>query len=410
VDNDADGLFDCDAAGCLGSPPCQCRDRDGDGVCDATDGCLGDDAVGDGDGDGLCDDQDACPGFDDGLDVDGDGTPDGCDVETCDDALDNEGDGLVDCLDPECSAYPACVPAGFGWLPSGTFIRGSPVGEIGRNNWEVQHEVTLTRSFYIGIHEVTQAEFESTMGWNPSWFSDSNPFASYPPCPDCPVESVSWFDALAFANLRSLLDGLEHCYDFSNIMCDDGTLVGSDYLSCMSWSKGGIDDATVDLHGAATPYDCEGYRLPTGAEGEYAARAGSTTAFPNGGNLVAGTALGCPSPLTLDNGETLDSIAWFCGNSGSRTHPVGSLPPNPWGLYDTSGNVSEWNWDWHGVYPTSPVVDPSGPVSGIFRLIRGCDFGCSAGGLRSGDHRGSIPVNDARFIGIRLARSEPTAP
>jgi formylglycine-generating enzyme required for sulfatase activity len=395
-DTDADGVCD-DLDRCIGDDAS--GDADKDQVCDDADLCWGNDASGDNDADGVCDDVDACPGFDDGLDVDGDGTPDGCDVETCDDRQDNDGDGRSDCLDPDCSAAGACLPAGFALIPAGTFAMGSSLSEVGRESDEDLHEVTLTRSFHVGRTAVTESEFESLMGWRPS---------AYAPCPSCPVEGVTWFEAVAFANEQSVLDGLVPCYDLSFVTCWDGLAVGTAYLSCMNTAQAGIRAAAVAPNGVATPYECEGYRLPTEAEWEYAARAGETAAFPNGGNAVASTAYSCTAPVTLDNGETLDSIAWYCGNSSSSSHPVGGLLPNAWGLFDTSGNVWEWTWDLYDVYPAGPLVDPVGPPSlpATRRAIRGGSWSYAAHKVRSANRGWGFPTYRLP-CGFRLALTQP---
>lgn len=130
-------------------------------------------------------------------------------------------------------------------------------------------------------------------------------------CPTCPVEMVSWYDAQAYV-------------------------------------------VEMNKMGEGT------YSLPTEAQWEYSARAGSTTAFANG-------------EITESYGDdpNLDAIGWYSYNSNNKTHPVGQKAPNAWGLYDMSGNVLEWCQDWYGDYPTSAVPDPTGPLSGSFRVRRG---------------------------------------
>ena len=123
----------------------------------------------------------------------------------------------------------------------------------------------------------------------------------------------------------------------------------------------------------ASPYLCTGFRLPTEAEWEFAARAGATAAFPNGGNLVAGTEDSIEWPVHLDNGQPLASIAWYRWSSEARPHLVGALEPNRWGLFDVSGNVFEWC---HDVYVEAagagaPAVDPVGTGSGDTHSVRG---------------------------------------
>ena len=207
---------------------------------------------------------------------------------------------------------------------------GSPEGKVGRFHDELQHEVTLTRSFYMKTTPVTQGEWKALMGNNPSHFSSRGA--------DCPVERVSWYDALAYCNALSCTEGLEPCYDLSACSGTPGTK-GYSCPDTLSFSL-----------------DCEGYRLPTEAEWEYACRAGTTTRFHSG-----------------DDEEDLGKVGWYYGNSGGTTHPVDEKAPNAWGLYDMHGNVCEWCWDWYGAYPTKAVTEPMGATTGSLRVFRG-DF------------------------------------
>ena len=139
-----------------------------------------------------------------------------------------------------------------------------------------------------------------------------------------------------------------------------------------------------------------GYRLPTEAEFEYACRAGSTTAFYNGG--VTETLCG------ID--PVLDQIGWYCGNSGDKTHEVGQKLPNAWTLYDMSGNVWEWCWDWYGDYPGA-VTDPVGPASGAWRVYRGGGWRNDVPRCRSAVRSNALPAERGIALGLRPARSTP---
>ena len=225
----------------------------------------------------------------------------------------------------------------FNLLPAGTFTMGSPSSELGRDGDETQHQVTLTQPFYMQTTEVTQAQWEAVMGSNPSWFSG---------CSTCPVEQVSWNDA-------------------------------QDYI------------AQVNLMGDGT------YSLPTEAQWEYAARAGSTTAFYNGGITGAG----------CDYDQNLNAIGWYCYNSGSETHPVAGKAPNAWGLYDMSGNVWEWCADWWGSYSPSAVTDPTGPSTGSCRVIRGGGWNYYAQACRAAYRNYGAPGGRYGDVGFRLVLS-----
>jgi formylglycine-generating enzyme required for sulfatase activity len=147
----------------------------------------------------------------------------------------------------------------------------------------------------------------------------------------------------------------------------------------------------------ATPYACPGYRLPTEAEWEYAARAGTTTGTYNG----TSTLLYCEQP----NG-VLDSIAWFCGNGGSTTHAAGGKTANAWGLYDLLGNVWEWVHDWYAAYP-GDASDPWGPAAGSLRVIRGGSWVNVAQYARAADRNYDDPSSRGDSLGFRPVRSLP---
>ncbi len=236
-------------------------------------------------------------------------------------------------------------PDGFVRIPSGSFQMGSPASEDGRFTDETQHRVTITRAFLMQATEVTQGQYRSLMGKNPSHFTSCGD--------DCPVETVSWREAVAYCNALSRKEGLPECYD-------------GDRLEGL---------------------DCKGYRLPTEAEWEYAARAGST-----------GARYG-----------DLDSVAWYDGNSGSSTHPVGKKKPNAWGLSDMLGNVNEWCHDWNGDYSSGSATDPTGPQTGSNRVRRGGSWSstATAGLVRAALRDGGTPDYRNDFLGLRPARFCP---
>ena len=233
-------------------------------------------------------------------------------------------------------------------IPKETFQMGSPIEEAGADDDEAQHQVTISKDYYLGVTEVTQGQYEKVMGTNPSYFqkrvirkSDSSMY---------PVEQVSWEDAVEFCKR----------------------------LSDLPEEK------------AASRV----YRLPTEAEWEYACRAGSKTAYSFG-----------------EGSKSLGDYAWFDGNSNTQTHPVGEKKANAWGLYDMHGNVWEWCSDWYGEYPKGAVSDPVGPREGSSRVLRGGCWLIGAADCRSAVRSRRYPSNrDYNDFGFRVALSPSGIP
>jgi formylglycine-generating enzyme required for sulfatase activity len=195
----------------------------------------------------------------------------------------------------------------------------------------------------------------------------------------CPVEVVTWFGAVAYANALSQRDGYAICYEKPN---------GSAYDAAAATAKV-VPNWRLGL-------DCAGYRLPTEAEWEYAARAGSTTAFFPGNASSS-------SCMTLD--PNLDVAGWYCGNAGDTTHTSKGKRANAWGIYDMHGNAWEWVWDWDAPYSLTPVVDPTGPASGTQRQSRGGSYYSAAADCRSAVRSPGTPDSVYSDTGFRLVRS-----
>jgi len=205
------------------------------------------------------------------------------------------------------------------YVQGGTF-------QMGTNDYDNKkpiHTVTLS-DFYIGKYEVTQNEYERVMGTNPSYFK----------CSDCPVENVSWNDAVEYA--RKV-----------------------------------------------------GKRLPTEAEWEYAARGGNK----NNNYKYSGS-------------NSLDNVAWYNDNSGSKTHSVGTKQANELGIYDMSGNVWEWCNDWYGSYSISSQSNPQGPTSGSSRVVRGGSFDYDGFNCRVGNRSLYTPVDRDGRGGFRVVQDK----
>jgi len=245
----------------------------------------------------------------------------------------------------------------FRLIPAGQFMMGE--GEYGDPREEPVHRVTISRPFYLGIHEVTQAQYEQVMSSNRSDFQG----------PNQPVEMVSWDDAQEFCRRLSVREGVE-------------------------------------------------YRLPTEAEWEYACRAGSTTVYFFGDNphdfspgRLDEYAWYCYNSGVPRRYSDRNHRTWVASVRGERTHDVGQKKPNAWGLYDMYGNVSEWCQDWYAEYTGEAQTDPRGPAkrrTGLQgRVVRNGSWRCNGDRCRSACRYGWDPARGSPKIGFRVARPLP---
>lgn len=224
-------------------------------------------------------------------------------------------------------------------VDGGTFQMGSNTDE----NGQPVHMVTVD-SFHMGTYEITQDIYEEVVGINPSQIVGEK----------FPVEFVSWYDAVAFANALSQRDGLEEVY--------------------------AINGKKVECN-----WNARGYRLPTEAEWEYAARGGNQSR----NYRYAGS-------------NNARDVAWYVKNSGEMAHKVGGKQPNELGLYDMSGNVWEWCWDKFGAYHASAILNPHGPNTGKYRVFRGGGWGEEVEDVRTVVRYGCAPSERTWGIGFRL--------
>ncbi|MBR0236526.1 MAG: formylglycine-generating enzyme family protein [Thermoguttaceae bacterium] len=252
------------------------------------------------------------------------------------------------------------VEFAFRWAPAGTFTMGSPTAEEGRDGGETQHQVTLTKGFWIMETEVTQKQWKAVMGTNPSYFNGDDKL---------PVERVSWND----------------CQEF-----------------CKKCTQLGLP-----------------VQLPTEAQWEYACQAGSTTALPNGNIKILGTN-NAPAldPIAWYGGNSSQGFKGQSNTNSSKwsemqypggpcgTHPVGEKTTNAWGIYDMIGNAWEWCADWYGNYPNDSVTDPTGPSSGSKRIFRGGSWGGYAKFCRSASRNGEDPSYRNGSLGFRCVKGQ----
>jgi formylglycine-generating enzyme required for sulfatase activity len=247
------------------------------------------------------------------------------------------------------------------WIPAGSFRMGSAENEPNRSSSEgPQRSVTISKGYWMLESEVTQGQYKALMGSNPSYFSS---------CGDnCPVEGVSWHDARAFAEKLSEAQGL---------------------AACTATDRG--------------IFDCKGWRLPTEAEWEYAARAGTTTAFHTGD---------CISTNQANYDGNYPQQGCAKGEYRNGTIEVCSLARNAWGLCDMHGNVWEWVMDWYkgDSYKDASKENPlelleNAPSELSHRVVRGGGWGSGSGNVRSARRSGYAPAERYNVVGFRLLRS-----
>jgi formylglycine-generating enzyme required for sulfatase activity len=224
-------------------------------------------------------------------------------------------------------------------IPPGSFAMGSPTAESGRNVDELVHDVSLSASYYLGRSEVTQQEWRTVMGSAPSRFADCGP--------RCPVENVTFDDVQRF--LAKLNAG---------------------------------------------PAKDVRYRLPTEAEWEYACRAGTASPFSSGA-IVTTTQVNVDGRRPYDNAPV--------GSFRGRPTLAGSFEPNPWGLADMHGNVSEWTADWYAPYEATASRDPHGASSGTEHVVRGGSWETTAANARCAARSKRAPAERSSSLGFRLA-------
>jgi len=265
-------------------------------------------------------------------------------------------------------------------VEAGSFEMGKNLGTVGSDSTPV-HNVTLTKDFYMGVYEVTQAQYQTVIGTNPSAFSSSS-VVIIGINNNLPVENVCWYEALIFCNKLSVLEGFNPVYSIS------------DSADPADWGTVPTNATNATWNAAIMDTTANGYRLPTEAEWEYAAKGGNTG-----------------EQFSYAGSDDPEEVAWQSTNSpivaSFRTHMVGTLAPNGLGIYDMCGNVQEWCWDLYNMYTSETQTDPLGPTSALTpnnRVIRGGSYN-SSGGIIVSSRSPRAPQTKNANGGFRLVRA-----
>jgi len=246
------------------------------------------------------------------------------------------------------------------FVPAGTYFMGTQF--LDRSDYErPRHEVTLP-PFLLGFSEVTQEQWTEIMGSNPSVRTGDK----------LPVTNVSWYEAVEFCNALSLRDGFEPVYKINKGFPDANNASDFDTLR----------------YSVNCNWQASGYRLPTEAEWEYAARCGDSS-----------------NSLQFSGAISADGVAWYQDNSEGKVHETATKEPNNWGFFDLSGNVSEWCWDYWGSYFKEKQIHPKGTISGAFRVARGGSWMSESDACSCTARGGFAPHTQSKELGFRLARN-----
>jgi|GEM_PF-710002 len=283
----------------------------------------------------------------------------------------SDGLSLMPALARELVADRAGAIGEFVRVEGGTFLMGSPEGAWGSRDWERPVRSVTVSGFYMSRHPVTQGQWREIMGTTVQQQRDMG-YRDQGSDPQIagigdnqPMYNVNWYEAIEFANRKSLRAGLTPVY----------TITGAGNNRTVTWNR-----------------NANGYRLPTEAEWEFAARGGH----------------GSPRNFMFSGSNTISDVAWYNQSVGS-TQDVGTLRPNSLGLYDMSGNVWEWIYDWRTrYYPSAAQTNPTGAPSGTIRVVRGGSWASPATDVRSTTRGAQRPSTRGNALGFRLVSPQPS--
>ncbi|MFZ1982422.1 MAG: SUMF1/EgtB/PvdO family nonheme iron enzyme [Smithella sp.] len=264
------------------------------------------------------------------------------------------------------------------YVPAGSFQRDS-----------TSTNISTVSAFRMSQYDITRTQFAAIMGTDPS-------NATYSSGTSDPVQMTNWYHAIAFCNKLSIAEGLTPVYSVSGINFTTLTYAAIPTADDTNW-----DAATAD-------WSANGYRLPTEMEYMWAAMGATSDGISAdivGGVNTGGYTKGYAGSIETGGAQVnIGNYVWYATNSGSTTHPVGTKLPNELGLYDMSGNVWEWCWDWYSSYPAGTQADYRGAASGPYRVLRGGSWGNFASNATVAIRYNDSPDSQSSLIGFRVVR------
>ena len=285
---------------------------------------------------------------------------------------------FIACGTPKPATQPPQGPSGpfieMLSVPGGSFRMGSPRGG-GLLIEQPAHQVTI-QDFSLSQYEVTQKQYFEITGARPSSCKTNPEKPGIDGWMSLPVEMVNWYEALVFCNKLSIKENLTPVYRIN------GSVNPND------WGDVPRDTITASWETVEWVQNANGYRLPTEAEWEYAARGGANS-----------------TNLKYAGDNDAENVAWFYENSKTMSHEVGRKNPNELDLYDMSGNVMEWCWNWQIAYTAEAKENPVGPTSGMYKVIRGGGWSYAVEYCLVTYRHANLPYYRGVNLGFRVARS-----